>query len=257
VGSVNEIFTWFKRSLAHHQEPSSFELEDAQGLLDDLRDMEMVEFKGNYVKPHITGLGKVSAWLYYSPYDVHGWYHNFAKYFEADERDDMLLCWAVADIDSNNWGYVPADLRNIAEDWAWKLRNRGVQASDAVASAIAAWYCITGQKPEGTLGPLTRNIKYDIRRMAQAISLIDSMYAKWERKDMWDSLAQRIMYGISEDMVELVQVDGIGGVTARKLYERGVCTLADLAMQENLKTVMQVASPARAKAWMMQARKLM
>ncbi|KKN33874.1 hypothetical protein LCGC14_0799540, partial [marine sediment metagenome] len=233
VTSVEDIDTWFGRSLASHQDPDCFCLQDAEALLDELKNMEMLDYKGAYVNPFITGLGKVSAWLYYSPYDVFGWYSNFSKFFDKDngkmERNDLTLTWALCDIDSNDWGYVPKDLKELTEEWAWKLRSRGVQPSDAVCSAIAGYYCITNQKLEGTLGPLGRTLIYDIRRISQAIKLIDKQYAKWDQEAMWEVLPQRIMYGISEDMVELVSLAGIGGVTARKLFERGIKTFMSAA----------------------------
>jgi predicted RecB family nuclease len=64
------------------------------------------------------------------------------------------------------------------------------------------------------------------------------------------------MYGVSEEMVELTTVPGIGGATARKLYERGIHSIAALAMDENLSIVMKIATPTRAKKFMMDARRL-
>jgi helicase len=52
-----------------------------------------------------------------------------------------------------------------------------------------------------------------------------------ERADLLEELAilrKRIMYGIKEDLVELVQIKGIGRVRARKLFNNGVKTLEDL-----------------------------
>jgi len=102
-----------------------------------------------------------------------------------------------------------------------------------------------------------RSVRFDISRISQAIWLIDSMFAKWGKKELWNLLPQRITYGISEDMVELVKIDGIGGVKAKRLYRRGVRGLADLAAQGNQHIVRQVARPDQARAWMMQARNLL
>lgn len=256
VSSLGDIMEWFKRSLAHYQDPGCFTEEDAKRLLDDLKRMNMIEFKGEYVSPYITGLGKVSAWLYYSPYDIYAWYNNFNKYLGTYGADDMLLCWALGDVPSNDWGYVPRDLQSQWNKWSWSLRQHGINASNAVCSSIAAFNCLGGQSPEGTLAQLMRSVRFDIRRISQAIWLIDSMFAKWDKKELWNSLPQRITYGISEDMVELVKIDGIGGVKAKRLYRRGIRGLADLAAQGNQHIVRQVARPDQARAWMMQARNL-
>ena len=260
VKSVDEVDDWFARSLATHQEPDCFCMQDAEALLDELKNMEMLDFKGNYVDPFITGLGKVSAWLYYSPYDVYGWFKNFTKYFDPDsakmERNDLTLTWALGDIRSNDWGYIPRDLKDLADEWSWKLRTKGIQSSGAVCTAIAAYHCITNQKLEGTLGPLGRTLIYDIRRISQALKLIDKQYAGWEVPELWETLPQRIMYGISEDMIDLVRLPGVGGVTARKLFERGIKTLADVAKPDSFKLICKIAPPAKAKGWMAEAQRL-
>jgi len=203
----------------------------------------------------ITNLGRVSAWLYFSPYDVSAWYKNFEGYFDLPKQDDLALCWALTDIPSNNMGYIPKEIREIAEDTTWKLRNRNIICSDAVCSIVAAYQCVTGQKGEGTLAVLMRAVRYDIHRMVQAISLIDAKYAQWKKQNIWNSIATRIMYGIPESLVELVQIEGIGGATAKKLHDRGIKNLTDLANQQNLAKVQQITNPQRARAWMVAARK--
>jgi replicative superfamily II helicase len=258
IKGVRDLLKWYRRSLAGLQRTKPFELEDAQWLFDDLRDMEMLDTKGeHHMSPSITGLGRVSAWLYFSPYDVFDWYQNFSRYFSGEvQQDDMTLAWAVGDIASNDWGYVPSDLRADADDWAYQLRSRGVRAGGGICSAIAAHTLITGQKGSGTVRALMRAIVYDVRRISQALGLIDSMYAKWEQEGMWSSLPQRIMYGVSEDMVQLTRVPGIGGATARKLYERGVTTVAMIADQSNFTTLLKVVTPTKATAFVEAAREL-
>ena len=44
-----------------------------------------------------------------------------------------------------------------------------------------------------------------------------------------ESLRARVVYGIKEELVELVRVRGIGRVRARALYKNGIKTLDDLA----------------------------
>jgi helicase len=52
-----------------------------------------------------------------------------------------------------------------------------------------------------------------------------------ERTDLLEELAmlrKRISYGIKEELVELVQIRGIGRVRARRLYDHGIKTISDL-----------------------------
>ncbi|HWP78945.1 MAG TPA: DEAD/DEAH box helicase [Candidatus Nitrosotenuis sp.] len=52
-----------------------------------------------------------------------------------------------------------------------------------------------------------------------------------ERADLLEELAllrKRIVYGIKDELVELVQLKGIGRVRARKLYDHGITSIEDL-----------------------------
>jgi helicase len=52
-----------------------------------------------------------------------------------------------------------------------------------------------------------------------------------ERVDLLEELAvlrKRIQYGIKEELIELVQIRGIGRIRARKLFANGVRNLEDL-----------------------------
>ena len=234
ITNPRTLLAWYSRSLAYFQ-GEEFGIEDAQGLLEDLEDMEMVINKGTHYV--LTGLGKVSGWLYFNPYDVYAWYRNFDQLFRGKEgtippMDDLSISWALTDIPTNDWGYIPRDVKEEADDMAWKLRNRYIQASDAVHFSLAAYKCLNGDElGKGTLNNNARAIKYDIQRTNQALGLIDSMYGKWERKEFWNVLPARIKYGIPEEMIELVRLPGIGGVKARKMWEKGIQTLEDVTKE--------------------------
>jgi hypothetical protein len=252
ITNPETLLKWYSRSLAYFQ-GEEFSIEDAQGLMDDLEKMEMVINKGTYYA--LTGLGKVSGWLYYSPYDVYGGYRNFHfllrgtylgdKTYALDIQqpqlplmDDYSLSWALTDIPSNDWGYIPKDVAHEVEEMRWKLRNRGIMASDAIHFSLAAYKTLTGVEMEGPMRAASRAIKYDIYRVSQALGLIDSMYGKWDKANLWKILPTRINYGIPEDMVELVSLPGIGGVKARKMWDRGIKGLGDvLAKTDVLKTL--------------------
>jgi replicative superfamily II helicase len=231
------LLRWYSRSLAYMQE-KKFSLEDAKALLDDLEKMEMVINQGNYYT--LTGLGKTSGWLYYSPYDVYAWYKNFNAIFKPIDgktipMDDLTLAWAVTDIPNNNWGYIPKDVASECEELRWQLKNRGVQASDSIHFSLAALKCLQGiEVNNGSLKANCRSVKYDIRRVVQALSTMDGVYAKWEKKSLWKVLGARVTYGIPEEMVELTRLSGIGGVKARKMWEMGIHTLQDVTEHTDL-----------------------
>jgi helicase len=75
----------------------------------------------------------------------------------------------------------------------------------------------------------------DMHRMAETTDWLS--YCLYEiakllgRTDLLEELAilrKRLAYGIKEELVELVQIKGIGRVRARRLYEHGIKTIDDL-----------------------------
>ena len=242
IASTGQLLAWYKKSLAGKQNIIPFDREDAEGLVFDLIQMEMLN--GDPIRFGITGLGRVSAWLYFSPYDVFGWYRNFNKLFGTDdftgmEMTDEVLAWAIADIPSNDFGYIRKDLIPICDDWRWMLRNRSIMVTDACPSVIGAFNCLTGHK-DPLIDPFKRGILYDISRQNQAFGLIDDLYAKWNKGEFWKVLPLRVRYGIPEEMVELVRIPGIGGVRAKKLWDRGFKTVADVADFSRKKELLNV-----------------
>jgi helicase len=76
----------------------------------------------------------------------------------------------------------------------------------------------------------------DMHRMVETSDwLIHALYeiAKLERKDSLlpelDVLRSRILYGIKEELIDLVRIKGIGRIRARLLFKNGIKTTADLA----------------------------
>jgi len=136
--------------------------------------------------------------------------------------DDYTLSWAIANIPSNDWGYIPKEVAEGVEDIRWRLSARNVELRGFTGHFVLAVHrLLQGDDMEGGLVPLARAMKYDIRRIGQAIKMIDSMYAKWERGEVWDILADRVMYGIPAEMIELVRIPGVGSVRAKKLWSEG------------------------------------
>lgn len=76
----------------------------------------------------------------------------------------------------------------------------------------------------------------DMHRMVQTadwllycLRELSKQTEKVELLEELDVLRKRVIYGIREDLVELVKIKGIGRVRARKLYSHGIKTLEDLS----------------------------
>ena len=259
ISTTTEMLQWYSRSLAFKQNIRPFAIEDANGLITDLENMEMIGISG--VKLFITDLGKVSAWLYFSPYDVFSWYSNFdllingkgvnkndpwAIPIDPIGIDDTTLAWALTDIPSKDFGYIPKDLQTECEEWKWLLKNRGIRASNAVPLTIAADCCLAGREVKGLLSTLKRTMIFDIDRVTRALSLIDGMYAKWNKDSLWEILPARIKYGIPQEMIELTRLPGIGGKRAKRLWEKDIKTINDIANNKNKRKLAQILTPSLA-----------
>ena len=253
INSVGSLLAWYKKSLAGMQNITPFDKRDAEGLITDLIKMEMLT--GDIQRFSITGLGKVSAWLYFSPYDIYAWFRNLNVIFNC-EMSDEILAWAIADIPSNDLGYIRKDLVPVCNDWKWLLKNRNIHVTQACPSVVGAYNCLNGINDQ-SFDSFKRTIIYDIDRQVQAFRLIDDIYTKWGKENFWKILPTRIKYGIPNEMVELVKVPGIGGVRARKLWDLGFKTIADVANLRNKKKLLNVVTPSMAKKVQSEARKLL
>jgi helicase len=228
ITSLRSLIAWYERSLAFRQGLNPFNDTNAKALMTDLEQMEMIGYSG--INPFITNLGKVSAWLYFNPYDIFAWYRNFGKIF-GGHKDDLTLAWALGDIPTNDPGFIGKDIQKEADDIKYILRNKGIQCSNAVGTVIAIYHSFKGvdlKDDNGLIKTIRMGIIFDIDWITQALNLIDEMYAKWNKESLWQTLPQRIKYGIGEELLELVRLPGIGGKRAKKLYDQGFHTLQDI-----------------------------
>jgi len=270
VGDIyksEDSFEWYKRSLAHLQS-SEFTAEDLEEVLDSLLQRDMVTHSSDD-KLILTGLGKVSVFFYFSPYDVYEWYSNFKKIMEIDVsalNNDYLISWAMASIPSNDPGFSRKNIidGNLAS-WISFLKQGGIDITQStvnlgnVLPSIMAFHnCLTGV--ESTKEPLVialaRSIRQDIGRSTNAVSLIDSMFARWSRKDpnvtnFFDALELRTKYGVDYKLLDLVRIPNIGSKRAVRLYNAGYKNVSDLdiASMEDLTLLIGEKTANRVKTY--------
>ena len=239
IGSVGSMLGWYERSLAYQQQVKPFSREDAQELLTNLETMEMI--KSYHLTIKVTGLGKVSSWLYFPPQDVYAWYKNFNTAFGVGRVDvdlergvveptkepppdlnDHVLAWAIGDIPSNDLGYIPKDISDVVEDYRRELAQsrRGIWSSCAAPTCLAVYRCLQGGKDDSPyLKALKRAVVWDVDRVVSAVGMIDKMHASWDQEKLFKDLPYRIKYGVPQELVKYTKKKGIGGVKARKMAE--------------------------------------
>jgi len=240
IRNAKQMLQWYQRSLAFLQN-QDFTLDDAEGLFSDLERMSMVESADGNFSYNITNLGQISSWLYISPYDIYAFYVNFNKIFKNEiELDDYTLSWALANRPEYTWNYTPKELSAEVSEIQWKLRNRGIESNGFNGHFILATYSLLkGDEMKGAIAPLMRTVRYDIERCVQAISMIDSRFSRWGKDDLWKILPDRIIYGIDENMVQLVKIPKIGGKRAKLLYNAGFHNIEEVA-NANIKDIAAV-----------------
>ncbi|MGI0076964.1 MAG: helix-hairpin-helix domain-containing protein, partial [Nitrosopumilaceae archaeon] len=65
-------------------------------------------------------------------------------------------------------------------------------------------------------------LTYCLRELAKQVDCADLL-------EELDILRKRIIYGIREELIDLVKIKGIGRIRARKLYNNEIKTLEDLS----------------------------
>ena len=233
IESHADVKEWFDRSFARYQDNRMDESLSEQ-VIDRLKKSGSV-FERDDGYFDITPVGTISSMFYFSPFDVADLLRNFKNLFEkCNEDDDILLCFALANIDSNKTG-----ITNVAErDEMSKFKKALTEfltpkqqefLTDGVCKVAYAYYlCITGANP-GVFAAAVRGVKVDFGRLKDVLSALDGMAGRWERSEFFNRLQLRMEYGVGKEMLNLVRIPGIGKVKAERLYNHGLKTLKDVA----------------------------
>lgn len=230
VDTEKAALAWHSRSFASWQ-GKVFEEANAGIVITKLAKAGILTTKEGTSPPvyEATMLGRVSSWLYYSPFDVSDWCGNFRKLIELDRlRDDDCLAWALGAVSTAYRGsYLPRELENELHDVEWRLRNKGIERLSLPATVLAIEGMITGTnyKP---LGSLMRQLSYDSDRIIQAISLIDRYVIRALGRTYCDLVGLRLKYGCGWKEADLCRLPGVGAKKAHSLMEAGVNSIRDV-----------------------------
>jgi helicase len=223
VYDIPSLMEWYNRSLAAFQ--SDFlDRVDAQELLTKLEKIKVIEKQNDKYK--VTKLGKVAAYLYFSPYSIAGWYFNFNKLFSENRLDDISVSWALSNISDNNNNFAGRDMQTTIRSFVTSCSNRGLSINESCASIGILFHgCLTFS--EELMQQQKNRVKFDIERTCTALSMIDKMYAHWNKETFWDKLQIRITNEVTDEQAELCTLKGIGSVRVRELFSEGIRTIAD------------------------------
>lgn len=238
VKTREDIYSWFENTLAFFQ---SQELPEhiVDKVVDSLLKCNAIYEENGIFS--ITSLGKISSLFYYSPFDVYDFYKNFTKLFEENnENNDYWLAYSLGNVDSHKNDIVS----NAEKEELYKFREKlGLNLSgngyfkDSILKTSYCYFCLLKGIPSQNLASLVNNFRIDLGRLKEVLVIIDKMKAKWGREKFFNEIYLRCQYGVESNLLDLVKLDGVGKVKARRLWDHGLTSLNLVAV--NLVKVIQ------------------
>jgi replicative superfamily II helicase len=226
IKTIEDIHTWYERSLAYFQ---SLDLDDS--IVDKTIELllqvgAIKETDGVY---EATMIGKISSMFYYSPFDVADLRRNFKIIFANNlQSNDMSVSYALGNVDSIRMGFVTRSEKEEMEDYANSINKCFSGCLESSIKGGYAYFCLLRGMDMGPFNSLGRSLQMDFERTRSVLAALDSMGAKWNKKDFFQNLSLRIAYGVREELVEFCKIPNIGRVRAERLYSAGFRSPKDL-----------------------------
>lgn len=220
-----DITLWYKRSLAMKQGQTLADINEVVTALLGTKTIKE-DSEGNL---KVTNLGRICVWLYYSPFDVSKLYNNVTMLTlkEGMVQDDPSLIWALTNLPMFDMGYIPKNLEDIVYSSRQLLASKKLSMGSQLIYFTSVYNAIKNNEVN-ELNLYLRQFRNDMDRFMNMVKLVDSYYASWGLESKWDALSLRIKYGISEELIQLCSIKGIGKVRAEKLYKAGITSIIDI-----------------------------
>lgn len=237
ITNLDQLHHWYEQSLAYFQ---YHELDDsiADKTIDLLISNSIIkEVDGKY---EATSIGKVSSLLYYNPFDVANLRMNFRQLFlNNQQNNDIALALALGNVDSIRAGYVTKSEKEEIEDFSSQIvRIYGERFTESAIKGACIYHRLLEGRPLGALNAAGRTLQMDFDRLVNVLNLLDSIAAKWNKKQFFSELSLRVAYGVRPELVDLCKLPNIGKVRAEKLYSAGVRKPIDII--KNIKSVQRI-----------------
>jgi replicative superfamily II helicase len=227
ISTKDDVHHWYEKSLAHFQYKDLDET-----IVDKTIDLLMrvgaiKELDGKY---EVTSVGKVSSMLYYSPFDVADLRRNFKFLFSNNlQGNDMALSLALGNVDSIRNGFVTRAEKDEMEDFAARVqRAYGGNYMESSIKGAYVYNCLLNGLNLGPFAAMARGLQLDYERLSTVLNMLDSMAAKWNKRDYFRDVELRVAYGVRPELVELCRLPGIGRVRAERLNAAGFKRPGDL-----------------------------
>ncbi len=230
-----DIVEFFSKTLSGSQERKTTIKFHIQIALRYLESEELVKQKGNrYIA---TEFGKKTSTLYIDPLTAVLFRKSLELITKKGHTLGLLHLITISEdffpkfsLRNKDYEFLSTLIENYADQLIEPISEYDCNRS---LLAIHAWI---NESSEIFLSDNFGIESGDMHRMVDTADwLIHALYeiAKLEKKDAIlseiDFLRSRVTYGIKEELVDLVQVKGIGRVRARVLFKNGIKTREDLA----------------------------
>lgn len=236
ITTSDGVHSWYKRSLAHFQ---SHELSDTvvDTTLTLLKKCGAI-WQDEDDNLTVTAIGQISSLFYYSPFDVSDLKRNFTELFAQNKQDnDYWLSMCLGNIDSHRFGTASRAERqemSMYQDMVRKIMP-GKFLTDAAIKIGFCYYNMINGKSSAIVNGLQNTLKSDFARVKEVLFALDGMGAKWNKHSYFRTLEKRIASGIPAHLIDLCQVENIGKVRAKKLYDAGIKSLKDFVSTDKEK----------------------
>ena len=229
-----DIVEFFSKTLSGSQERKTTIKFHIQISLRYLESEDLVKQKGNrYIA---TEFGKKTSTLYIDPLTAVLFRKSLEKISTKGHALGLLHLITISEdffpkfsLRNKDYEFVGTLIENYADQLIEPISEYDCNRS---LLAMHAWI---NESSEIFLSDNFGIESGDMHRMADTADwLIHALYeiAKLEKKDEIlteiDSLRSRVVYGIKDELVDLVQIKGIGRVRARILFKNGIKTTEDL-----------------------------
>lgn len=233
VKTLKDVHRWYDKSLAYFQYN---DLDDE--IVDKTIELLLIkgaikETEGNF---EVTSIGKISSMMYYSPFDVADLRRNFRLLFASGEHhNDLAISLALGNVDSLRSGFVTKAEKEEMSDFAESVRRQfGDGMLESSVKAAYAYHCLMNGDFLGPFNAIARGLQADFDRLVSVLNLLDSMAAKWNKREYFNSLSMRVAYGVRPELIGLCKLPNIGKVRAEKLFAAGMKSPADMLKNPQL-----------------------
>lgn len=233
ISTIDDVHRWYGKSLAYFQYEN---LEDS--IVDKTMDLlvRVGAIKETGGKYEVTSVGKVSSMLYYSPFDVADLRRNFRELFMSNsQNNDMALALALGNVDTIRMGFVTRAEKDEMESFSNSVyKVYGDRYLESSLKGAYAYHCLLSGFNPGPFAAMARGLQMDFERLSTVLTMLDSMAAKWNKRDFFKNIELRVAYGVRPELVDLCKIPNIGRVRAERLHAAGFKKPADLLKNPQL-----------------------